>query len=232
MKRKLLILVFIFIIISGVKYVHASTEDVVLNVNSTKVKPGEIFTVTMSATCSNGINGIFGKEEYDGIGFSYDTSKFELISREASILTDANSGNRTIALIYIGSETITSGNVYTWTFKVKDNAEVGKTEFSTTEIILADFSGSTIEIGTKTAKIEIITESNTNTNTNANTSKDNKTTQTNIATDTIGKKPDVSTVKTLLPKTGFVYITGIAIIILCIISIVFYKKLKKYDDIK
>ena len=182
MKKTLLTIGIIFIVmISCITSVQADAGEITLVASNATVKPGETFTVTMHATASEGINGIYGKEEFDGIGFNYDNTKLELVSREAKTVTDANSGNDTIILIYLGLETITSEDVYVWTFKVKDNAAEGETQISTTEIIFTDLANDTTEVGAKTATVQIKKENNENTNTNTNT---NTSTNTNANTNT------------------------------------------------
>lgn len=264
MRKTLLIIGIIFvIIIASVTTVQASTATATFTPNSTSVKQGDTFTVTLSATCADGINGIYGKEAYDGFGFSYDTAKLDLVSREAIKLADQNedADAETIALVG-SSSSYTSGDVYKFTFKVKANAALGETQISTTELVLESFAATdaTVELGTKTATVTIVSNtqsepttpstpvvpgSTTNTNTNnagdsntsgntTNTAGTHNTTNTskgNTSTTTAGKT-DPTTATTILPKTGFVAITGIALIAIVLLSIVMFKKFKKYDGIK
>lgn len=188
MKKTISIFIMIILIIAAVVIpVQAATATVDLKSSSSTLKPGDAFTVTLSATCTEGINGIIGNEANDGFNITFDSNKLELVSRESKILTDANEGTDTIALAYFGNGTITSGDVYVWNFKVKDNAEVGNTEIATTSIIVNALDGSeaTIEPKRVTIQIENTAEEPSNTTNTTNTIIDTNTTNEVNTTNTI-----------------------------------------------
>ena len=75
MKKRIMIIGFtILFILANIMTSYAATEaTATLKANKTEVKAGETFTVTLSATCQDGINSI------DTI-YTYDTEKLELVS--------------------------------------------------------------------------------------------------------------------------------------------------------
>ena len=96
MKSKLrIILITIFLVLTSVVTSYATTATVELNVDKAEVKVGDTFTVTLSANCSDGINGVFTT-------FSYDTNKLEYVS-EGVVDTDnyAFGGNKATKEIFV-----------------------------------------------------------------------------------------------------------------------------------
>ena len=162
-------------------------KDIVLSASNSNLKPGDTFTITMTATFENGINGIYGKEENDGIKINYDNNKLELINRGAIDLTDINSGKDTIALIYTASNKIISANIYTWTFKVKQEITEGETEISINDIILEDLSGMKFENVSKVLTAQINKPSSNENNDNNNEEEiNNNNNNNNSNNNTIG----------------------------------------------
>lgn len=124
MKSKLISVVTIILLVLsiGITVQASSSAEISLIATSQKVKMGETFTVTLSATCSDGINGI-------DTTYSYDTDKLELISANvadsnkwASLGTDNQ-----ITVICNSSTKITEAEIYVLTFKVKETATAGDT---------------------------------------------------------------------------------------------------------
>lgn len=78
-----------------------------------------------------------------------------------------------------------------------------------------------------------VANSNVNGSTSGNsTNTSTSTPTTNTKTITSGTKSDSTTANTILPKTGILTITGISIIALGALTVVTYKKLKDYKDVK
>lgn len=110
-------------------YAVTATADLISN-NST-VKAGDIFTVTLSINCVDGINGA------TGITYNYDANVLELVNSGVNDTNFMNIGNTsTIDLISNSSTKITTSNIYKFTFKVKEDATPG----ATTQITMNNFS--------------------------------------------------------------------------------------------
>ena len=75
MKKRLMIIgLAMLIILTNIITCYAATEPTAtLKSDKTEVKAGETFTVTLSATCEDGINGI-------DTTYTYDTERLELVS--------------------------------------------------------------------------------------------------------------------------------------------------------
>ena len=118
--------------------------------NKTQVIPGQTFTITLSANCDDGLNGIITT-------YTYDSNVLELQKAEALDTTNWSDlgGNNEIALLALNS-TIKNANIYRLTFKVKENATTGtKTTISTGEVFLSTF-GTDKMFNAKSAEINII----------------------------------------------------------------------------
>lgn len=142
MKKAITILfVLICATILGVTSVQAVTATANLNANKSTVKPGETFTVVLSVTCANEINGII-------TSYSYDTDKLELISGKAGTNFASLGENNNIELI-AGKTGITDANVFILEFKAKE---------SITEETTATVSVSKITVSPMTGEDTILNE--------------------------------------------------------------------------
>ena len=158
MKKRLFIIgIVIIAILANITIVQAdSTPTVDFKINSSQVKPGNTFTVTISVVCEDGINGI-------ETTYSYDEDKLEFVSGSVSNSNNwssLSSGNQ-ITVICNSTSKITSADLYVLTFKVKDNAAVGTTAKIITTDILVDSDASTNSesiIKAKTATVTIAGE--------------------------------------------------------------------------
>lgn len=152
--------------------VFAATGTVELKSSTKEVKKGDSFTVTLQASSEDGINGIDTK-------YTYETEELELISE--SIVDSKNWSNLgvspDITVISNSTENIKKADIYTITFKVKDNVSVGnKIVISTTEILLDTNAQSNSEITIDPQKIELtVVKDAEETNTNQNTNTDGQT---------------------------------------------------------
>ena len=115
MKKIISILVVILLLFSLGTAVKAATATMDLKISKESIRPGETFTVSLSITCPDGINGVVG------IKSSYDTDKLELISCQASS-NFSNLGTEAEAdLIVLSNDKITSDDVFSWTFKANED---------------------------------------------------------------------------------------------------------------
>lgn len=133
MKRKLIIsIISLCLILSNAIIVNASTGEANLTVNQETVKRGETFTVTLSATCADGINGISTK-------FHYDDTKLELVNTATtnSNWSSLGQGNEITVICNVASK-ITTDNIYVLTFKVKADAPENSTATISVEKIMID----------------------------------------------------------------------------------------------
>lgn len=265
-----IIVVILALLFSSNVYAATGTVNFVPSMN--QVKKGDTFTVTLSASSEDGINGVETK-------YIYDSNKLEFVSGNV-----VNSSNwismgtaPEITVICNSQEKIKNADLYTLTFKVKDNANVGETIKVETNAILLDTDAqenSEVNIGAKKVEITVIESSsdkqkdeepakqdeqekkdeeqnkqNEQDKSNEEPTKQGEPKKQNDSSSKIeAKKNNDSSInenqiKTIsanqsenkanpskLPKTGINYImVGIAICILFILAILFYRK---YNNIK
>ena len=133
MKNKLMIigLTIILMLTSSITVLANTETTVTLQVDKTEVKAGETFTVTLKATCPDGINGV-------DTTYSYETEKLELVSANIANSNFASLGvDNQITVISNATESIQSADIYTLTLKVKEGVEVGSTaKISVAETLL------------------------------------------------------------------------------------------------
>ena len=217
-KISCIFLIIIFIIINCLT-VQAASATADLNLSNDKVKAGDTFTITLKINCADGINGV------TGIKYSYDNKVLELISSGVNDTNFVNIGNNTnIDLICNSNSKITTSNIYTFKFKVKDNLkDVNKTEFSISGFSIDSDAqnNSEVTIDAKEVTIRITSNEGTQENktdekteeTNTVTPSDNTTTEdkkgqnsnkiSNLTTNSNTEK--TNTIKTIkeLPKNDF-----------------------------
>ena len=246
MKTKfIIVLTIMMVLILNMTISYANTTyGIFLNINPEEIKIGETFTVTLSANCNDGINGI-------DTTYSYDENKLELVSAEVADSKNwANLGtDNQITVICNSTETITEADIYILTFKVKENVIAGDTAIiSTTEILLDSDAetNSEIMIDAKELSITVASEeeenpptnpdddSNTENPDNDTTEKPDDNSQNGQQNNIITSKPgDIDNLVSAdkLPYTGTNLMIILGIIGLTILAIVFYKINKKYKNI-
>ncbi len=156
MKKIIISIIVLCLVLSSVSIVNASTGTVNLIANNKTVKPGETFTVTVSVSCVDGINGI-------NTTYNYDQDKLEFVSAKVSNDNWANLGtNNSITVISNSTSKITSSDIYVLTFKVKDNATAGIAKVGTSDIMIdSDLAeNSSFNVSAKSIDINIITDNN------------------------------------------------------------------------
>ena len=264
MKKKLMILGFtILFMLANIMTCYAAVEPTaVLNADKTEVKAGETFTVTLSATCEDGINGI-------DTTYTYDTEKLELVSANVASSDFASLGtDNQITVICNSTESITSADIYVLTFKVKDGVEVDSTaKVSVSEITLDSDAATDSQHTIATQEVTITVKSDT-TDPETPTDPENPTDPetpvdpedpTDPGTPTDPETPDengdstqtpgqsqtttdgttvtvgdkdTTIANTAIPKAGINAMIVIAIIASSIGAIVIYRKNQSYRDIK
>ncbi len=162
-KKIIAVMMILNMILFSLNIVNAATGNADINASNTSVKPGETFTVTISAKCDDGINGI-------DTTYSYDIDKLELVSANVTNNNWVNMGSdNTIQVICNTTKKVTSDNIYILTFKVKDNvAEETTVKISTSDIkVDSDVSKSSFTESAKSVNINIVpTNSNVQNNNN------------------------------------------------------------------
>ena len=121
MKKQLISsLAIIFLILATTLSVNAADATVTLNLSKQEVSPGEEFTVTFNGLCEKGISGVTTT-------ISYDENKLELV--DGVKITDATKWIRlegesdlSADIISNSSDKITTGDIFTVKFKVKEDA--------------------------------------------------------------------------------------------------------------
>lgn len=154
MKKIIVSIIVLCLILSSISIVNASTGTVNLTANKS-VKPGETFTVTLSVSCEDGINGV-------NTTYNYDHNKLELVSANVANSNWASLGtDNSITVISNSSSKVTSSDVYVLTFKVKDNA-TGTIKVETSDIMIdSDLAeNSSFNVKAKSIDINIITNNN------------------------------------------------------------------------
>ena len=148
------LMLVVMLIVACMLPVNAADATATLNASKTELYPGDTFTVTMSVTCGEGINGL-------STVVSYDQTKLELQKAEVVDTTKwFNLGeNLSFDIIHYVSGTETSADMIKLTFKVKAIAEEGTTAKITASNIKLDSdasSNSMKEVGTKEVEISIL----------------------------------------------------------------------------
>jgi len=118
-------LTVIMMLVSCMSFANAAESSARLTTGTSSVKPGETFTVTLSATCSDGINTV-------STTIDYDENVLELVN---GAVTDSskwiNLGeNKDISIFSNSRDNITYADLYLMTFKVKETAQLGNTIIS------------------------------------------------------------------------------------------------------
>lgn len=149
----IVIILIILILTLGAKTEYAASETNVGWIsNKSQVIPGQTFTVTLSANCDDGINGI-------NTTLNYDSNVLEVVEEgvvDTSKWIWAGEGNE-ISVIAV-NPTIQSSDIYRITFKVKENAPTGKsTTININNTFLSVF-GTDKTFGTKSVSIAIISK--------------------------------------------------------------------------
>lgn len=173
-KTLLMISMILTIIFAGITPVNAITATGELIASSTTVKPGDTFTITLSLTTDQAFETIGGDQnggrDNDSFALNYDTNKLEITNQEVvatnvmemGIDVDENTGEEeraTDKVLLVATSGIRTGNLYKWSFKVKDNAEVGAMQISTTTIKGTSFTDEETDILTTPITITIVADS-------------------------------------------------------------------------
>lgn len=149
MKTKLILIISIIVImvINITTSYAASTYGVYLTINPKTIKVGDTFTVTLSAKCEDGINGIDTTYEYDENMLELVSANVVDTKKWASLGVDNQ-----ITVICNSTEKIKEADIYELTFKVKETVKPGTTiKIKTTDILL-DSDAATNSEYTITAK--------------------------------------------------------------------------------
>ena len=179
------ILIFIFILSMYTK-VNASTGSVEISSDSATVTKGNTFNVSIVGSSDSDITALEAK-------LSFDNAKLAIQSKSAGKnFTDLSGSDSEIAVLSTGNTSEKQGTIYTITFKVLDNAEVGNTTISISNVTLAVVNSNAeqenLELQVKGLDVEIKEASdtngntandNTNDDTNGNTANDNTNDDTN-----------------------------------------------------
>ena len=152
-KKILSSIILLTAILFSVNIVNAASGRADITTSATSVKPGDTFTVTLSA---NSQDGVFGVQTT----YNYDSSKLDLVKAEVASnkYIDMSGGKSGVVEVMSNSqEKFTSENVYVLTFKAKDNAQIGSTAtIATGDIkVSGDKSGTGFTETAKSATVNI-----------------------------------------------------------------------------
>ena len=188
MKKKIVILtmVLLYIIFCRIP-IFAVTATANLNPSKLTVKPGEVFTVTLSVTCQDGINGVIG------IKYNYDKDKLDLVSEKNGNNFFSLMNENSIFIMTNSTEKIVKADVYILEFKAKETITAQTTVNISVDDLLVDSDIATDSRTTVkgintivTIKPEETSSTNTTENTNNTTENINNTTEsTNNTTENI-----------------------------------------------
>ena len=157
MKKNIKIFIILAILVLSCSIVvFASSAIAELSLSKEQVIKGEEFTVTLSASCEDGLNGI------EGI-LTYDESKLEVVKTEIVDTTKwSNLGDTTnFAILHLSNDTIKTANILQITFKVKDTVDIGAKAKITMSNIKVDSDAGTnsqVEIENKEVEVTVIEE--------------------------------------------------------------------------
>lgn len=232
MKIKIITAIIIAILIMLLASISfAASGTVEFKPSTTEVKKGDTFTVTLSATSEDGINGIDTK-------YTYDSEKLELVNEKVVDTSNwSNMGTSPdITIICNSTQSIKNADIYIITFKVKDNVTSGSSiKVETTKILLDTDAQTDSEVEIPSKKIEITVKEVPKDNPNPSNKPSNESENNNSKTTTESEpaKSDSTTAIERLPQTGgnYVMIT-IFIIIAIVLSVIFYKKYMQHKEIK
>ena len=127
MKKFITSLLSIIFIISMITNVYAATGNISAKASADTVIKGKTFTVTLAATADSPIDGMYTK-------INYDKQVLSLESANPGENYGNNSSDGEILVTNSSSTTSpTEATLYTITFKVLDNANVGSTTISFSE---------------------------------------------------------------------------------------------------
>ena len=239
--KKVLISIFTLIfIISMITVVNAASGSITATPSVNQVTKGNTFTVTVSGTADENITGMQAS-------LSYDTSKLSLESKAAGTGFSDLSGTNEIAIASSGGSEVKSGTLYTLTFKVLDNAEVGETTINITGVTLAlvdsNQSQQNVTAANVSATVKIITDDTTvdnnptDSDTSSTTDNSDKGTssssssKSSSSSSTSSKSNSDSTSDKKLPQTGAEVVSIVGIAALSVIAIISYVSYKKYRNI-
>lgn len=243
MKKKLISLaIIVMLILVGATISQAATgATATLKVDKATVKPGETFTVTLSITCQDGINGV-------DTTYSYDKNKLELVSasvKDTASWSSLGTDNQ-ITVICNSTSKITDADVFVLTFKVKDGVVNGTTaDISTTDLLVDSDAATDSEKTVKALKttVTVNTENAGNqqggTTTKTEEQKPDSTEQKKTSetqqqkpagTNNVAKDNTKSKLATL-PKTGKSGIALITVAVIAIVAVFAYKKYNTYRGI-
>ena len=167
-------------ILTCLSKVYAAADSVEIKSSSNLVKPGDTFTVTISAKSDKGINGLDTK-------FTYDTDKLELTesnvvdSKWASLGADSD-----ITVMCNTTNKITSADIWKLTFKVKSsisNGSKASVSIGNATLYTDDTSNSSVSLNGSSVTVNIGTDSRGEREENVveeptNTTPDNPTNET------------------------------------------------------
>ena len=171
MKTKIItanIIAIFIILLASISF--AATGTVEFKSNTTEVKKGETFTVTLSATSEDGINGIDTK-------YTYDSEKLDLVSENVADTSNwSNIGaSPDITIICNSTQSIKNADIYILTFKVKDNVSAGSTiKIKTTDILLDTDAQTDSEVTITSKKLEITVKDSSEEKSNENNKNSNE----------------------------------------------------------
>ena len=238
--KKVLISIFTLIfIISMITVVNAASGSITATSSVNQVTKGNTFTVTISGTADENITGMQAS-------LSYDTSKLSLENKSAGAGFSDLSGTNEIAIASSGGSEVKSGTLYTLTFKVLDNAEVGETTINITGVTLAlvdsNQSQQNVTAANVSATVKIIADdttvdNNPTSDTSSTTDNSDKGTssssssKSSSSSSTSSKSNSDSTSDKKLPQTGAEVVSIIGIAALSVVAIVSYVSYKKYKNI-
>lgn len=226
MKRtiKIVLAIIVFSLIS-ISIVTASNTNAEIVVDKTTLKPGDTFTITLKANCSEGLSFISTK-------LNYDINKLTLKSK--NIANDwVDYGTDKIELFSNSSNKFTNLDACTWIFEVNENVENGTVVIETTDIEITDINNVEYKLAKSEKTLNIKVEENIQDENKDNNSdedpKEDKVQDTGKETEKKEEnKKDTSVSNKIIPKAGKTSIIVLAIIILVVICIVLGIKNKKY----
>lgn len=241
MKKYLrIILIALILILAGTLNTYAATATLTANADKTEVKAGDIVTISLSANCQTGIEGIDSTLEYDETKLELQSLNVDAKFSNMSGIDDST-GKYKLTVISNTTDTLTSETFATLKFKVLDTAlaDEGLT-VKLSEIEIGDSNDEWTTVDDREITLKVVEENlgtddnnqegdNNNQEENNNQEGDNNNSVENNNSGT--NTPDNTQANKKIDYAGLESYALVIIAIIAIVAVISYKKYKKYKNI-
>ena len=234
MKKYLrIILIALILILAGTLNTYAATATLTANADKTEVKAGDIVTISLSANCQTGIEGIDSTLEYDETKLELQSLNVDAKFSNMSGIDDST-GKYKLTVISNTTDTLTSETFATLKFKVLDTALANEgLTVKLSEIEIGDSNDEWTTVDDKEITLKVVEENlgtddnNQEEDNNQEGDNNNSVENNNSGTNT----PDNTQANKKIDYAGLESYALVIIAIIAIVAVISYKKYKKYKNI-